>query len=237
MIQLISRIKHPELYVKMQSSARAMATGPIMFTAAHDDGQPRVAESYNLLGAASMADILLFVHDDIVFLSKGWDEKIVEAMALGFNVVGAVGSKEYAGGMVFDAGYKHSAGKVVGLTDGKRTVKLMAHRTEIEPVMVIDGMFLAVSREHFLKTGFDWAFDGLWFYDLDLCLRSKCAVVDILVSHEKPDHLRGVYPKDMRPMSDYEPAFNKKHGFKGNAPIGEQRCDSMLLEDYLAVPA
>lgn len=237
MINIVSRIKYPELYRKMQESARDTATGPIMFTAAHDDGQPRIAESYNLIGITSIPEILLFVHDDVVFLSKGWDEKIIDAMALGFNVVGVVGSKEYKGGMVFDSGREHSAGRIVGLKDGKRSVRIMNHRAEIEPVKVVDGLFMAVSREHFVKTQFDEAFDGLFFYDTDFCLRSNCAVVDILVSHEKPDHLRGVYPANMRPITDYAPAFNAKHGFKANPPIGDQSCEGVLLEDYLAVAA
>lgn len=237
MIQLISRIRYPELYGKMMSSAKANANGLVMFTSMLDDGQPKLAESYNLLGATSMADILLFVHDDVIFLSKGWDDKIKDAFALGFNVAGVVGSKEYQGGMIFDAGKKHSAGKIVGVAGDQRMVKLMQHRAEIEPVKVVDGVFLAVTREHFLSNGFDYQFDGLFFYDIDLCLRSNCAVVDILISHEKPDHLRGQYPKDMRPMSDYEPMFNAKHGFKANAPIGDQHCDSMLYSDYVGVPA
>ena len=233
MIQIVTRIRHPELYVKMMNSARSTAKCPVMFSAAHDDGQPRLAESYNIIGSTSVADILVFAHDDIQFLSRGWDEKIKDALALGFNVVGAVGSKEYNGGMVFDAGYTHSAGKVVGIQDGKRVVKLMANRCEVEPVKVVDGMFMAVDRNHFSsQKGFDWQFDGLWFYDMDFCLRSKCAVVDILLAHEKPEHLRGVYPKDLKPMSDYEPAFKAKHGFK-DAPVGDQRCESMLLSDYL----
>ncbi len=237
MIQIISRVRHKELYKRMRESARATSKGLLMFSIIEDDGSPKMAESYNLLGATAIADVLLFVHDDVVFLSKGWDEKILDAMALGFNVVGAVGSKEYAGGMIFDAGYNSSAGKVVGIVEGKRVVKLMAHRAEVEPVKVIDGMFLAVDRKHFIsQKGFDWQFDGLFFYDLDFCLRSNCAVVDVLVAHEKPDHLRGVYPKDLRPMSDYEPAFNAKHGFK-DAPIGDQRCESMLLSDYLVEAA
>ncbi len=237
MIQVITRTRYAELYDRMSRSARDTANGPVSFVKMVDEkGDMRVAESYNLLGATSTGDILLFCHDDVIFLSEGWDEKISEAIELGFNVVGAVGSKEYNGGMVFDAGSIHSAGKVVGNHNGKRIVKLMEHRSEIEPVKVIDGMFMAIDREHFLKTGFDSTFDGLWFYDLDFCLRSKCAVVDILVAHEKPANLYGVYPEGMRPMSDYEGAFNKKHGFEKQF-IGNQRCDSMLLEDYLKVPA
>lgn len=231
MIQILTRVRHPELYRKMQESARATAKGPIMFTMAMDDGQPRVAESYNLLGVTSMADILLFVHDDVVFLSEGWDEKIKDALSLGFDVVGVVGSKKYEGGMVFDAGREFSAGRIACLREGKRMVRIMNHLSEVEPVKVVDGVFLATTRDHFGRTGFDQQFDGLFFYDMDYCLRSNCAVVDILISHEKPAHLFGDYPKDMRPMSDYEPLFNRKHGF-GVAPIGDQRCQMVALEDY-----
>ena len=237
MISLITRIRYPELYRKMQESARATARGPIMFSASHDDGRPAVAATYNFLGATSVADILLFVHDDVVFLSKGWDDKIRDAIGLGFNVVGVVGSKEYDGGMIFDAGRQYSAGKIVGLKDGKRIVRVFHHKAEIEPVKVVDGLFMAVDLEHFVKTGFDADFDGLFFYDTDFCLRSNCVVADILVSHEKPDHLRGAYPPNMRPITDYAPAFNAKHGFKADPPIGDQRCDSIPLDDYLAVAA
>lgn len=227
MIQLLTRVRYPELYRKMQESARATASGPIMFTASFDDGQPRIADSYNLLGATSMADILLFVHDDIIFLSKGWDNKIREAMSLGFNVVGVCGTQKYDGGMVFDSGKQYSVGKVVSVVDGKRVVRLMEHRAEIEPCAVVDGMFMAVSRGHFSKTGFDMQFDGLFYYDMDFCLISNCCVADILVAHEKPEHLRGIYPPGMLAMSSYADAFNAKHGFKSDPPIGDQRCDSV----------
>ena len=234
MIELISRIKYPELYRRMQESAKATASGPTKFSTMLDDGQPRLAQSYNLLGAISDADILLFVHDDVIFLSDGWDERIKDAFRLGFNVVGAVGSQRYGGGMIFDSGKRYSAGKVVGRVDGKRVVKLMEHRSDVEPVMVVDGMFMAVDRRHFVKVnGFDDQFDGLFYYDVDLCLRSRCCVVDVLIAHEKPDHLRGVYPPDMRPMEAYTFAFNKKHGFGHDLQIGDQRCDTMEYADYV----
>lgn len=231
MIEILTRIKYPELYNRMVNSAKETASGAISFASMLDDGQPKLAESYNLLGSVSSGDVLLFVHDDVIFLSKGWDEKIRQAMELGFNLIGAVGSQEYFGGMIFDSGREYSAGSVAGIRHGKRIVKLMTHRTPIEPVKVVDGMFMAVDRKHFVDTGFDLQFDGLFYYDIDLCLRSNCAVVDILVSHEKPAHLYGSYPKDMRPMEAYTGAFNLKHGFK-DAQIGDQRCDAVAIEEY-----
>lgn len=234
MIQVITKSRYPELYSRMLWSAKETASGPIAFSNYVDEvGNMEIAGIYNVLGSFAKADILIFVHDDIIFLSKGWDDKIKKAMALGFNVVGVIGSKEYRGGMIFDSGREHSAGKVVGQTDGKRLVRLMEHRTEIEPVSVLDGMFLAVNKDHFLKTGFDNRLDGLWFWDLDLCLRSNCAVVDILVAHEKPDNMKGGYPADLRPMSDYEGYFYEKHGIKKNPKIGDQRCDAVEYSDYV----
>jgi len=234
MIQLVTRVRFPELYRKMQESARATAKGPIMFTASFDDGSPKIADSYNLLGVCSMADILLFVHDDVVFLSKGWDDKVRDAIALGFDVVGVCGSQKYDGGMIFDSGRQYSAGKVVSWVDGKRVIRLMENRAEIEPVKVVDGLFMATTREHFVRTGFDMQFDGLFYYDVDFCLASNCCVADILVAHEKPEHLRGSYPDGMLPMSHYTPAFNAKHGFKADPPIGDQRCDSVIYDAEVA---
>ena len=232
MIQIITRIRYTDLYRKMQESARKTASGPIMFSASHDDGSPRIAESYNLLGATSMCDILLFVHDDVIFLSNGWDKKIEDAFKLGFNVAGVVGSQKYDGGMIFDAGRQYAAGKLVYLPGSRRMVKLMANRSEIEPVKVVDGLFMAVDSKHFQKNGFDLQFDGLFYYDMDFCLRSNCVVIDTLVSHEKTSDIRGKYPEDMKPREHYAEAFNKKHGFKGEPPIGDQSCQQVPYEDY-----
>ncbi len=226
-------MKWPVLYLRMQNSARQTASGDIKFSTTFDDGLPKLAETYNLLGSVSDADILLFVHDDVIFLSKGWDKKIEEAFKLGFNVAGVVGSQKYRGGMVFDSGRQHSAGKLAYLQNGKRMVKLMANRSEIEPVKVVDGLLMAADRKHFLKAGgFDWQFDGLFYYDMDFCLRSNCVVIDALVSHEKPADIWGKYPEDMKPMEYYAPAFNKKHGFKADPPVGDQSCQQIAYEDY-----
>ncbi len=236
-IDILSRIRYPQLYNRMRASAKAMAYGPVNFRTMLDDGGPKLAESYNLLAAVSDADVLVFAHDDIIFESRGWDRAVLDALDLGFNLVGAVGTKKYSGGLIFDSGRAHAAGKVIYRENGERVVKLMTNRSEIEPVEAVDGMFLAVDRKHFLAIGgFDTKFDGLFYYDTDLCLRSNCAVVDILLAHEKPANLRGVYPEGMKPIEAYRDQFNAKHGFKSDPPIGDQRCDSMKLSDY-QVPA
>lgn len=236
MIQLITRVAHPELYQRMMDSAKRTAKGVVHFISMPDDGQPKLAETYNLLAGVSSADVLVFCHDDIIFLSDGWDVKIREAINLGFNVVGAVGTQKYTGGMLFDSGRDYSVGQVVGWVDGKRVKKVMVNRSEIETAQAVDGMLMAVDRFHFVKEGgFDAQFDGLFYYDVDLCLRSKCAVVDILVAHEKPPHIWGKYPEGMKPIEFYRDAFNQKHGFKCDPEIGDQRCDTVAYaEEVLA---
>lgn len=232
-IDILCRVRYPQLYARMCKSARATTSGGLGFIFEDDDGSPKLAESYNRMGARSKADILLFVHDDVIFIDQDWDKKLVEGFDLGFDVLGVSGSKNYEGGTVFQSGREHAAGKYSAIVDGKRVVRLMFNDDSIEPVKVLDGMFLATTREHFRDNRFDEKLGGLFFYDLDYCLRSRRATVDILVSHEKPNDLRGKYPDDMKPQEFYEPYFLEKHSLFANYPTGDQRVDTVLLTDYV----
>src|ERR1035437_8018669 len=217
-----------------QATVGSSKLGFLMVQDIGDEG-PKISETYNRMAALSKADILLFIHDDVVFLSECWDDKIIEAMEIGFNVVGVTGTKKYLGGTIFHSGREYATGKYAGYVDGKHVVRIMEHKDAIEPVRAVDGLFMAVSAEHFKHNRFDEQLNGLFFYDIDYCLRSNCAVADILVSHEKPPELKGKYPKDMKPSEYYEPYFLKKHGLSPGYPEGDQSCHSVLLSEYREV--
>ena len=51
MIEIITLVKYHELYEKMKASAVKMASGPVQFAHAHDEGQPALAKTYNRLGS------------------------------------------------------------------------------------------------------------------------------------------------------------------------------------------
>src|SRR5260221_8836571 len=180
------------------------------------------------MGSKSKADILLFVHDDIVFLEYGWDVKLIEALSK-YEVAGVCGSVGYTGGKIFDSG--KLAGKIVGLIEGQEVVKVVGDVNGHVEVTALDGCFLAINSSHFNTHKFDEYFDGIFFYDIDYCLRSKCCVVDILVEHSKPPKYYGKYPSDLKPIENYWDKFHLKHGLTPS-PERNKVCKAMLLKDY-----
>ena len=233
-ISVLTRVRHKDLYKRMVQSAEDNAFSEVSFLADPDNGQPRLAESYNRMVAQSPADIVVFAHDDAVFLTPGWDEKIRDLLSSpDINVVGVVGAKNYKGGTAFWGGYPDCVGKYVTQKEGLSRVKMFSGHTGIVPVNVVDSFFFAVRRQDAYRCPFDNVLDGLFFYDLDLMLRlGKVIVADILMGHYKPANLYGSYPEDMRPMSDYWGYFHLKHSLKPGKFSNEQRCAMASLQDY-----
>ena len=235
MIDIICRVQHRELYDRMAKSAYSLSSfDDISFHNETNDGLPKLSETFNRLGVASEGDILVFLHDDVHFLSPGWDVRLIEALR-DFDIAGVVGSDEYAGGNVFDAGISHGRGKYACVENGETFVKIFNESSAPQPAKVLDGMFLAVTREHFKNHKFDTDFDGLFFYDLDYCLGGRCCVADILVSHDKPAQYYGVYPKDMKPKGFYWDKFHEKHGLNKNVKPVNQVCSKVRLESFATI--
>ncbi len=230
MIELCTLSMYPDLYEKMVATAKSTARKEISFRSLKGDESIKIARSYNQMGSESKADILLFVHDDIEFLSNGWDVKLEEALKE-YDTAGVIGAWEYNGGRVFDAGIPKCLGKIVSNVEGERWVKVLDEVNGPSPAMVVDGCFLAVTKEHFNKHKFDEQFDELFFWDLDYCLESRCCVVDILVAHIKPPKYYGKYPPNLKPITNYWDKFHAKHGLTPQ-PQKNQVCNAIKLAKY-----
>lgn len=234
-IDLIVRSQSPMLLDRMLASAHKTANGEFGVLSEMDrEGLPKCASTYNRLISESKADILCVLHDDIEFLSKGWDRVACELfLEYKPDILGVVGSKKYNGGRIFDSGRLHGAGHYCAQVNGKPMVKVFSKRYRYQQVAVIDGMIMFMVRKFWQKNPFDESFDELFFYDIDLCLRAKRVAVTsgIFVKHSKPEELFGKYPEAMKPISDYWEQFHLKHGLSPLA-VGDQRCASVGLEDF-----
>ena len=148
------------------------------------------------------------------------------------EIVGVVGTDKYIGGKLFSSGFPHIIGKYVTTMDGHKVVKIGSDSKRTK-VKAVDHFFMAVSRSYFQKEKFDVAFDGLFFSDIDYCLRSdKVYVADILMGHYKPEDLRGKYPEDMKPIEHFSKAFHEKHGLNQNVPDNPQNCAMVDMQTY-----
>lgn len=234
MITIATRVRYKDLYVRMVKSLKDTASGKNDFQYLQfpdTEKQPCMAHSYNQMLKQADGDCIVFVHDDIQFLSKGWDLKVIEALN-NYDVAGVVGALNYTGGYIFDSGTVNARGILVAIHEGTKIVKVFSPEDKIEKVDVIDGLFMA-SRKGFK---FDETFDGLFFYDIDYCLGKKCCVVPILLEHSKPKEYYGDYPKDMKSIDDYWDIFHSKHGFSLEPNTGPQGCAYATWQDYKRVP-
>jgi hypothetical protein len=233
-IDLITRVRTPALYERMLASAKKTASDPFEAHFELDtDNLPKIAETYNRLAGESKADILGFVHDDIEFLSDNWDGVIHELFAeYDADIIGVVGTTKYEGGRIFDSGTEHALGHFCCIIGKENAVKILSRAHRYTPASVVDGMLMFCRKSFWDKEPFDMAFDELFFYDTDFCLRGKVGVTtNITVKHSKPAELYGKYPDALKPISFYEEIFNKKHGFTTKEP-GYQGCAVVLLSDF-----
>ena len=134
-------------------------------------------------------DIMIFCHDDLTFLRKGWDDEIYRLFKDNreYGIIGVAGSAE------FDAMgawwmYHKIYGVVLHPNGLTRFSPLL--KKDLEEVCVIDGLFMAVNRKRVSKN-FDPDIKGFHFYDIDFCLanfidgKTKIGVTtNIRIRHE-----------------------------------------------------
>lgn len=142
-------------------------------------------------------DWIVFIHDDIRIYDNSIYLKLLDAEKRGWDVVGVAGSKSYqVPHPEIPTGWWSAQNKANGLAgfvahniDGK--IGMSVFGPAPQRVLVIDGVFIAVSRRA-IETGlrFDDAFN--WnHYDMALCLNAykkglAVGVEPIYIEHRSP---------------------------------------------------
>ena len=128
---------------------------------------------YNMLGNEQIeSDIIVFCHDDIEFLKKGWGEEVIRLFNKNkkYGIIGVAGSAEFdEKGAWWN--YKRRYGQVLHKSNGKSWLTAFSPLLDkdLEEVCVIDGLFMAVKRSR-IRKNFDPELPGFDFYDIDFCL-------------------------------------------------------------------
>lgn len=157
-----------------------------------------IAKAYNKGASQATYDLLVFVHEDVVFHSDIWGEKLISRFQSLDNpgVIGIAGSNY----LPISPSYwwipdpsrrfcnyldNHESGKI-----GEGKLRFSGHTDPVQ-VYLLDGMFLAMKREVFRKIKFDENLEGFHGYDTSICLRTAIEfrnyfIPDILIEHFSP---------------------------------------------------
>lgn len=164
-------------------------------------------------------DIVLFIHDDIEFLKKGWGNEIIRLFKENeqYGIIGVAGSAEFDEKAAW-WNYKKIFGQVLHRSDGKSWLTAFSPLLEkdLQEVAVIDGLFIGVNRKR-ITENFNRKLGGFDFYDIDFCLsnlldgKTKIGVTtNIRIAHNSTGKLKPSWYENRE-------IINKK--FKNNYPI------------------
>jgi hypothetical protein len=146
-----------------------------------NNGEYSLTQIYNKGLAESSSDIVVFCHDDILFETKNWGEKILKAFNKNpeYGILGVAGTNHMISGMWWEI--RNAMHGTVKHTDG---VKTWANKysqnygNEIKDMIVVDGLFFAVNKNN-IKCVFDEDFDGFHFYDISFCFENFLSGVKV----------------------------------------------------------
>jgi hypothetical protein len=117
-------------------------------------------------------NIVVFIHDDIEFLRKGWGKEVLRLFNEhdDYAVIGVAGSAQFdARGAWWN--YDKKFGQVLHRNEGKSWLTAFSPLLDkdLQEVVVIDGLFMAIHKEK-VNVNFSRELDGFDFYDIDFCL-------------------------------------------------------------------
>lgn len=195
-----------------------------------------LSEIYNSMLSPEKCEynIIVYIHDDVEFLRKGWGREILRLFNEheDYGIIGVAGSAQFDSNGAWWQ-YDKKYGQVLHRHNGKSWLTSFSPLLEkdLQDVCVIDGLFMAVHRNRISKP-FDtnYTFD---FYDISFCLdnyldgKTKIGVTtNIRMAHNSIGQMRegwyvsrekinekykDVFPIDIEIKSN-DNAKNKKYG-------------------------
>ena len=119
--------------------------------------------------------ILVFVHDDVEFMTLGWGRKLLRIFNENedYGIIGLAGSTYYdASKPWWSYEQKYKLGQVIHRTQFEGTFITPFSpilTSDVSECVVIDGLFISVDPTR-ISANFDGSMKGFHFYDIDFCL-------------------------------------------------------------------
>ena len=145
------------------------------------------------------SDVIVFIHDDIEFLKKGWGKEVLRQFNEheDYGIIGVAGSAQFdENGAWWN--YEKKYGQVLHRNEGKSWLTAFSPLLDkdLQDVVVIDGVFMAVHKKR-IAENFEREKLLFDFYDIYFCLANylskKCKIgvtTNIRLAHNSIGKLR-----------------------------------------------
>lgn len=146
----------------------------------YNPGKYSIGEAYNSGRNQSQYPFLLFLHDDVRFLTKNWGSCFTAHL------------KDENTGIIGIAGSNYVPVAPSGWFVAPET-KVQGNKIKSE-ALALDGVFLGITAENFDKLAFDENIPGFHGYDTDLSLRAAKLLTNFVVTDIKIEHFSSGNP-------------------------------------------
>lgn len=151
-----------------------------------------LAYCYNYLIKKSKADLVVFIHEDVLFKERGWDKKLIESFQESENtgVLGIAGgtykSKNFSPAWFNFRNNGHRINIVQpNAQDELKPLVENPNKESLSEVVVVDGVFMCCRKSVWRQYNFDEnVIQGFHFYDMDFCLGVRSLGYKNYVTHE-----------------------------------------------------
>lgn len=162
-----------------------------------DDPSGGIAKAYNTGASRSQFRYLCFVHDDVLFHTRGWDLSVISHLEdQKTGLVGILGGRYKS---AFGLGWRDGKTEfyrmnVISRTAGGKHFLVNPLDEEKSEVLCLDGVFICCRKDVWQQFKFDEAtFNGFHFYDIDFSFRAaqhykNYVLYDILIEHFSSGH-------------------------------------------------
>jgi hypothetical protein len=150
-------------------------------------------------------NIIVFVHDDIEFLRKGWGKEILRLFNEheDYGIIGVAGSAQFDSNAAW-WNYEKKFGQVLHRNEGKSWLTAFSPLLDkdLQEVLVVDGLFIAVHRQR-VSENFNRDLEGFDLYEIYLCMANyfakKCKIgvtTNIRLAHNSIGKLKDSWYKN-----------------------------------------
>lgn len=167
MLSIVVSTYKPDKFQQLQDNiSRSIGNTVYELIKVDNPGLMGLCSAYNKGAASARYDVLLFIHDDIEFNTNNWGEILLHHI------------RRYSQGIIGIAG-----GNYVPAAPSGWFIKHGAHTVHSnQETKLLDGVFLAMSKEQYKEMPFNEQIKGYHGYDTEICTRSAIKYANLLVS-------------------------------------------------------
>lgn len=189
MISIIISSYNAEHFSNLKKNIADTCGVPYEIIKISNPGIMGTSEAYNKGAVNAKYDILLFIHEDIKFITTNWGTFLTNHHLLeGAGAIGLAGGKYVPSSP--SGWYTDNENALINIVQGKKgeSKKTIQTFSGVQKAFALDGVFLSIKKQIFTEYKFDEHLERYHGYDTEITLRIakkylNYVVSDILIEH------------------------------------------------------